>query len=163
MRIVDGWADIDDVDSFLDELDSIADDHGSVVQAFDTRYVAGQAHLEAAVDRANRAFDHDDTIADDRAIEILCYAAGRRQIERAMALGVKAGRCPVAAVIDGGAEDDAAGDLQEHIESDAVLGVARDDDLIMDFFNITEPERSATDAGLEALVIERVSLLAVEK
>jgi KEOPS complex subunit Cgi121 len=163
MRIVDGWVEIDDVDSFLEELDTIADDHGSVVQAFDARYLAGEAHLRTAVERANRAFDRDDTIADDRAIEILCYAAGRRQIERAMELGVKAGRCPVAAVIDGGAEDTAAVDLHQRIDSEAVLEAARDDDLIMDFFNITEAERSATDAVLEALVIERVSMLAIDK
>lgn len=163
MRIVDGWVEIDDVESFLDELDSIGDTHGSVVQAFDARYVAGERHLTAAVERANRAFDRADAIADDRAIEILCYAAGRRQIERAMEIGVKPGRLPVAIVVDDGAEDDAAAGLREVIDGDTVVGSARDEELIAEFFNITERERSATDADLETLVIERVSLLAIDK
>lgn len=163
MRVVAGWAENVDVDRFLAWLASVGDEHGAAVQAFDARYVAGRAHLEAAVDRANRAFDRDDAIADDRAIEILCYAAGRRQIDRAMEIGVDRGRHPVAVVIDGGDEAAAAAAVGDRIDETDVIGHARDEGMIADYFHITERERRATTAGLEALVIERVSLLAVDK
>lgn len=163
MKLVEGHADIDDVEAFVDQLTAIGEQHGAVVQSFDARYVAGRAHLEAAVDRANRAVARDDMIADDRAVEILLYAAGRRQIDQALELGVPDGGGPVVVVIDGGDEGAAAAASRELIEPEAVLGTARDEDKLCAFFGITDAERGASDASLEDLVIERVSLLVIDK
>jgi KEOPS complex subunit Cgi121 len=102
MILAEGVADVEDVDDFVAELDAIGDDCGCAVTALDARYVAGRRHLEAAVERANRAFAREDAIADDRGIEVLLYAAGRRQIERALEMGVSEGRWPVVVVVDGG-------------------------------------------------------------
>jgi KEOPS complex subunit Cgi121 len=44
-----------------------------------------------------------------------------------------------------------------------VLDLASDSELIREFFEVTDAEVAATDATLEDLVIERVSLLVVEK
>ena len=164
--IVEGHADVDDVDAFVADLAAIGEAFDCAVTAFDARYVAGRRHLETAVERANRAFDRDDAIADDRGIEVLLYAAGRRQIERALEMGVEEGPGPVVVVVDGGgAEDEAAAAdrVRDLLEPADVLGVERDEALIREFFGITEVELGATDASLELLVIERVSLLAVEK
>lgn len=163
MKVVEGWADIDDVDTFLEKLSEIGTVHETAVQAFDARCIAGADHLAVAVDRATRAFDRDDAIADDLAIEILCYAAGRRQIDRAMELGVSTGRTPVAIVVQGGEETAAAEEIRTQIDVEPVVGSERDDDRIAAYFDITAAEREATSAGLQALVIERVSLLAVDK
>lgn len=163
MRLVEGRAEIDDVDAFVDRLAATGDEHGSAVQGFDARYVAGRSHLEAAVDRANRAVARDDMIADDRAVEILLYAAGRRQIDQALELGVPDGGGPVVIVIDGGDEAAAVAASHELIEPEEVLGTSRDEDWICAFFGITDAERGATEASLEDLVIERVSLLVIEK
>lgn len=173
MRVVEGHADVEDVDAFVAELDRVGDEFGCAVTAFDARYVAGRRHLETAVERANRAFARDDAIADDRGIEILLYAAGRRQISRALTMGVGAGRGPVVVVVDAGEGLDPAGTTGDEaaaadavtalVEPADVLGTERDDDRICDFFDVTPTERAATDAPLEDLVIERVSLLAIEK
>jgi KEOPS complex subunit Cgi121 len=40
---------------------------------------------------------------------------------------------------------------------------ASDPDLIVDFFDISDNERAATDAPLSELVLERVAMLVVEK
>ena len=184
MIVAEGVADVADVDDFVAELDAIGEACGCAVTAFDARYVAGRRHLEAAVDRANRAFARDDAIADDRGIEILLYAAGRRQIQQALEMGVSEGRWPVVVVVDGGAGIDggggcrgdgrngegAGGDEAEAVdrvydllEPGDVLGAERDEGLIRQFFGITETELGATDASLETLVVERVSLLAIDK
>ena len=172
MILVEGHADIDDVDAFVARLAAIGDDFGCAVTAFDARYVAGRRHIETAVERANRAFERDDAIADDRSIEVLLYAAGRRQIERALEMGVDQGRGPVAVVVDadgegedgsGGDEAGAADRVEDLLEPVEVIGVERDEALIREFFDISEAELGATDASLELLVIERVSLLAVDK
>ncbi len=163
MRLVQGRAAVEDVDAFVSALADIGDANGAVVQAFDARYVAGRAHLEAAARSARRAIEHDDAIADDPAVELLLYAAGRRQIDRALTIGVEAGEMPVVVAVDGGDEAAAAAEVEERLEPAETLGAARDEALIREFYGITDAELGATDASLEALVIERVALLAVEK
>ena len=163
MRLIEGTADIADVTGFVDDLAAIGEACGAAVQAFDARHVAGPEHLRVAVERANRAVERDDAIADDRAVEIICYAAARRQINRALEMGVSEGEGPVVVVVDGGDEAGAADAVRELIDPDEVLESAADPGLIREFFGITDAEVAATDAGLEDLVIERVSLLVVEK
>lgn len=163
MRVIEGIATVGDVDGFVAKLGEIGDRHGCAVTALDARYVAGRPHLEAAVDRANRAFARADAIADDRAIEVLLYAAGRRQIERALEMGVSEGNSPVAVVVDGADEPGAASAVADLVDEEPVIGTAGSDELIRRFFDVSDAELAATDAPLVDLVIERVSLLAVEK
>ena len=163
MIVVEGVADVAAVDDFVAEPDSIGEACDCAVTALDARYVAGRHHLEAAVERANRAFARDDAIADDRAIEVLLYAAGRRQIQQALEMGVSEGEGPIVVVVDGDDEAGAAERVRTLVEPAAVIGVERDEELICEFFGITDAELGATDAPLEALVVERVSLLAIDK
>ncbi|MFD1646790.1 KEOPS complex subunit Cgi121 [Haloarchaeobius litoreus] len=174
MRVIQGRTTVADVDEFLAFLDSVADEHDCVVQAFDARYVVDEAHLRTAVDRAARAWRRDDAIARDPGVEMLLYAAGRRQISRALELGVSEGEAvPVVAVVVGAFPGDpfetddreaaAADALAAEWTDDAVLGTATDEARICEFFGITDAERTATAASLSELVRERVSLLVVEK
>ena len=102
VEIVEGTVEIDDLEAFLERIREIADEHGVTIQAFDARYVADRAHLERAVELARRSLDRGENVADDPAVEILCYAAGRRQIDRALEMGVAEGSGPVAVVVAGG-------------------------------------------------------------
>ncbi len=163
MKVVEGKATVEDVDAFVAELGAIGDEHDAAVQAFDARLVADRAHLAAAVSRADRAFERGENVARDRAVEILLYAAGRRQINRALAMGVETGETPVAVVVHGGDETGAAEAVEDLLDPEPTLGEARDEDAIHEFFEIGEAERGATDACLSMLVRERVALLDVEK
>jgi KEOPS complex subunit Cgi121 len=182
MELLCATAEIEDLDSFVAELDAIGEEFGCAVQAFDARYVAGSEHLANGVRLANRATERSETIARERSVEILLYVAGRRQINRAFEIGVSEGECEVVIVVDviGGEapesqpEADASGDGRDEREainalSDLVKpadwkpGDHADSERITDFYEITDAEREATDASLEELVCERVALLVVEQ
>ncbi|ELZ10941.1 KEOPS complex Cgi121-like subunit [Halovivax asiaticus JCM 14624] len=164
VTIVGGELRIDDLDAFLATIDRVAERHDVTIQAFDARYVAGTEHLERAVASAERAIANDDAIARDPAVELLLYAAGRRQIERALEMGVDEGTGPAAIVVTGGDEAGAAEALRRELDlaETAVLDEC-DERTVTEFFDIDEAERDTTDATLAALVRERVALLAVEK
>ena len=166
MEVVEGAATVDDVDEFVEELGAIGDDADVVVQAFDARYVADREHLARAVELADRAFDRGEAIARERAVEILLYAAGRRQINRALEMGVGEGESPVVVVVHDpggeGGEDAGAAAVRDLLEPAETLGTY-DAGLVRDFFDVSEAELGATDATLADLVRERVALLTVEK
>ena len=166
MRVVEGEATVADVDAFVEQLGAIGEDHAVAVQAFDARYVVGRAHLEQAVRLANRAAERGDQIARDRAVEILLYAAGRRQINRALAMGVDDGTTPAVVVVDGLAEGadeaGAAAAVEAMLDPAETLG-KYDRERVLDFFDISERELAVTDGTLEDVVCERIALLTVDR
>ncbi len=167
MELLECRLTIDDLDAFVEQIGSVGDRHETTIQAFDAAYVADRQHLERAVELADRAIDRGDPIARDRAIEILCYAAGRRQINRAFEMGVEAGTQAAVILVDGEGDDEAAA-IAELRSLDAVVDVEPTLDTpdlatVCAFFAITDAERSATAASIGALVRERVALLDVEK
>ncbi|PGF15931.1 KEOPS complex component [Natrinema sp. CBA1119] len=159
---------IDDLDSFVTEIGAIGDRHGVTIQAFDSQYIADRPHLERAVELADRAIERGENVARDRAVEILLYAAGRRQIDRALEMGVGEGDNRAVVLVDGDAVDaeadalEALEELNAFVEREPTLE-SRDEETLCEFFGITDAERGATDAPLSALVGERVALLEVEK
>ena len=174
MELVDGRATIEGVDRFVAELTAIGDEHGCAIQAFDARYIVSRGHLERAVELADRARARGEAVARERAVEILLYAAGRRQIERALELGVDAGEGPVVVLVateeDGETNDEraAAAAVEELLDTARILEDTDtldgfDETQVCEFFGIGDAERAATHAGLDVLVGERVALLDVEK
>ena len=165
MQLVEGLATVEDVDAFVERLGTIGTEYGVAVQAFDARYVVDSEHLALAVDLANRETDRGEAIARDRAVEILLYAAGRRQINRAIEMGIDEGETPAVVVVDGGVESDeaaAAAAVADLLVPAETLG-AFDREGVLDFFDVTERELAATDGTLADLVRERVALLVVER
>ncbi|MFW6447987.1 MAG: KEOPS complex subunit Cgi121 [Halobacteriota archaeon] len=163
MRIVHGTLGTDVVAEALDRLEAIAAETDATIQAFDARYVIGPEHLRRAVELADRAIERDQAIADDRAVEILLYAAGRRQIDEALGMGLSDPEAPVAVVVDGGDEETAASAVRELLhETRDPEAITPDGALVTDFFDVTEAELG-TGANLHDLVLERVALLTVNR
>lgn len=167
MRLVEGIAAVEDLDSFLGDLDAVADETGCTVQAFDARYVLGRAHLERARELADRAIDRGENVARDRSVEILLYAAGRRQIDQALEMGIGEGELPTVVLVDAGSdgsgdEDAAAAAVRDLIDPADTLGDF-DEDRVRDFFDVTLAELDAVAGDLADVVLERVALLDVEK
>jgi len=173
MEVVEARVTLEGIEGFLGELERIGDEHGVAVQALDARYVVGRDHLRRAVELAGRAFDRGENIARERSVEILLYAAATRQIDRALALGLAAGEQPAVIVI---ADEDGAGGTataDETAAADAVRALAGvapastletyDESAVREWFDVGAAELEATDAGIPALVGERIALLTVEK
>jgi KEOPS complex subunit Cgi121 len=163
VNLVEGVATVDSVDDFVAAVGEIAEQTGATVQAFDARYVVGDAHLRRAVELADRAIDRGETVARDRAVEILLYAAGRRQIDDALEMGVSAGETPLVVLVDGGDEDAAAERTRERLLRPTPTLGAYDHSRVREFFDVRDAELDAVDGDLESLVLERVALLVVEK
>ncbi|MFC4436142.1 MULTISPECIES: KEOPS complex subunit Cgi121 [Natrialbaceae] len=167
MELLECRLSIDDLDAFVADLGEIGNRHETTIQAFDARYIADRRHLERAADLADRAIDRGENVARDRAVEILLYAAGRRQIDRALEMGVGEGENRAVVLVDG-SEGNEATALEDVRGLEAFAGAEPtleepDEGTLESFFEITDAEREATDAGLGALVRERVALLEVEK
>ena len=162
MRLVEGVAEVDSVDDFVASIGDIAGDTGATVQVFDARYVVSRTHLERAVELADRAIGRGENVARDRAVEILLYVAGRRQIDQALTLGVNEGRTPVVALVDGGDEAAAEREVAHLLDPAETLG-DYDEQLVRDYFDVDDTELAATTGSLEDAVLERVVLLDVEK
>lgn len=176
MNVVYGSTSIDDLGSFLDRVAAIREETGTILQAFDPDYVVGERHLRRAAELAVRSFDRGENVAEDPAVELLLYAAGRRQIDRALEMGVSAGDVAVVFVV---LDDEAIGSDRGWAVSTAAEAAAIemletaiepreeawrfDPDRVRAFFDIDDRELSATEGDVEAIVLERVALLDVEK
>jgi KEOPS complex subunit Cgi121 len=178
MQVVEGTLTVDDVDTFVETLGEIGAEHDCTVQAFDARYVVDRHHLERALELADRAIDRGENVARDRGVEVLLYAAGRRQIDRALAMGVSEGAGPAVLLVAPTSDHrDADSDPDADADSDAAVAALEsrldlaleptlgeyDDRLVREYFDVGDRELAATDATLPDLVHERVALLDVEK
>jgi KEOPS complex subunit Cgi121 len=162
MVVVEGTARVEDVDEFVTTLGEIGDRHDAVVQAFDARYVVDRDHLERATEIALRERERGNGIARDAGVEVLLYAAGRRQIERALEMGVSEGATPVAVVVAGDDEDGAATEIESLLDPGDTLG-AYDTERVREFFDVSDTELAATEGSLADIVHERVAMLVVER
>ncbi len=168
MELIEGYfpigsAELPTVQAVITELESIGNCYDVTIQAFNSRYIVSRHHLERALVLADRERAKGEGIADDRGVEVLLYAAGRRQIDQAMELGIHDRETPAVVLCDGdGEEKRAAHAVRELMEPADTLG-AFDRGRVQDFFDISSRELSSTALGIESLVLERVALLVVER
>jgi Uncharacterized conserved protein len=165
VKFVCGEVTIEDVDEFVSGVDEIENTTDATVQIFDARYIVSQKHIERAIECADRARRRNNNIARERSIEILLYAAGRRQITEALEMGVSAGFNRITVVVDGGDEQKAKASVEANMldtPADEILG-SYDPDLVQSYFDISTDEIEIVSGEIESLVLERVALLAVER
>lgn len=173
LRLVEGTARIDVLDAFLARVEEVGTETGAVIQAFDARYVVDAEHLRRATRLAARSMARGEAVARDPAVEVLVYAAGRRQIDRALELGVSTGENHLVVVLaDFGdvpnagrpsADLDAAEQrLSAVVSPESTLGTV-DGAVVRRYYDVTDRELSATAGDLRDVVHERVALLDVEK
>lgn len=163
MIILEGYINSKDTSSFLDNLIAIATEHECVIQSFDARYIAGKSHLTLATEYSKRAFEREDSIAKNPAVELLLYASGRRQINRAMEMCITPETTGIVIVIYGEKEATSSNLLRELILPSDVIEPTKNIELLCTFFDITPAELEVSSADIESLVLERVALLNLSK
>ncbi len=165
--IVGGRVDIKDVKAFIAKLSAIGRECRVTVQAANADLIAGRGHIEFAADKAAEAFRTKTNLARDPGMELMLYLRGRRQIEKALEMGVRAGKNAVAIAIfgdDPGCAEDKARALLDEVDDSVVDYDHKKDGALMRLYDITPAE--ADIAGKERiplLVRERSALLEFEK
>jgi KEOPS complex subunit Cgi121 len=160
--VVGARGNVGPVQAFIERLHATAADLGQEAQAFDSDLVFGEEHLLVAWDHAERAFARGSNVASDRMVEVLLFAAGERQIAKALEkLGLKEGQNRMVLLLVG------EGDPHRVL---AKLGLKRDDGLLegqvdmLPTFGITKEEIATVDDDrVFDLVLERVALAELER
>lgn len=100
MVVIGASGTIKNVDSFVENLLLFSKQENLVIQAFDATVVYGKEHLISAIIHAQRAFEQRSNATNSLALEILLYAAGERQIQKAIKkIGVKKGKQQIAFIV----------------------------------------------------------------
>jgi KEOPS complex subunit Cgi121 len=167
VQILTGSVSIENLPAFLGKLANLSSANSVTVQGLDADMIAGEAHIRFAVKKALRAMEKHTNVANDLGIEIMRYAAGERQIGKALLIGLHEGENNAAFVIAGEPQSvsNAAGELKKIVTEKSLLDYSPSKrELIISHFNITEPEIEAVgEYKIPELVIERVALVDVLK
>lgn len=149
---------------FISAVKALQARTGCIIQALDADKVVSERHLIFAIEKAFAAFSEERNIAKDLGVEILRYASGERQIERALSVGVSEATRRIALVIvrpafAGASAWPDCSDLSRLIEVDD-KGCSFKLDTLRETFNISEEEIwAAGEAQIPDLVLERVALV----
>ena len=162
IQILEGTVFIENKELFLKKIKEISTGKNLAIQAFDADKLAGKEHLTFAIEKALDSFKKGTNIANDLAKEIMLYAAGTRQINRAVKIGVHDGWNNIAIVAIGDMIDLSA--FNEITQRNVLQYSGSKKSALMDIFNITEIEIEAAGADkIPELVLERVALVDVMK
>ena len=166
--IVSGLVKITDNNIFIKQLSDIARCYNITVQALNADLLSGVRHIQFAVEKAIRSFESGKNTANNLGMEIMLYASGSRQIEKALDLGVKNGENRVAIVLIGeNVPDEATFDIMTLLNSEDASIVDYSDrkkEDLLKLFNITAAELEAVgEDKIPELVLERVALVDVMK
>lgn len=148
--------DVRDVRALVDRV------RGKPIQLLRADRVYGAEHLAHAADLAARAVREGRARSADLATETLVYAAGERQVSKALALlGLADGARQIAAVTWDPHALDALARAEGWTRDDAILA---GDDGVLDAFGISPEERAMLPrARWGELILERVAVVDVLK
>jgi KEOPS complex subunit Cgi121 len=163
IRLLLGRPLIEDHTEFIQAIKNLQARTGLVVQAVDADKMVSEKHLNFAAEKALLAFAEKRNIAKDLGVEILRYASGERQIERAMSMGASATTKRIALIMIKPKKlnqpwPDVA-ELSKLLEVDD-KGISFNTAIVRETFNISEEEILAAGEGrIPDLVLERVALV----
>jgi KEOPS complex subunit Cgi121 len=155
---------ITDRAELISALKRLQASHGCVIQALDADKVVCERHLLFATKKALQAFSKRRNIAKDLGVEIMRYASGERQIERALSIGLSSTTKRIALVLApmpsiAGCRFPDASEISSIVEEDG-LGCSFKLGSVKETFNITEEEIAAVgEDRIPDLVLERVALV----
>ena len=161
IRLLFGTPAIKDRDKLISAVRELSAASGCIIQAFDADLVVSERHIRFAAEKALEAFSRERNIAKDPGMEIMRYASGERQIERAFFMGVGPGtrRIALAIATANGTRLPDEEELSRLIRPDG-MGARLSPSAVMKEFNISETEISLVgEQRIEDLVIERVALV----
>ena len=135
----------------------------SLCQVFDASIICGKEHVMAAYKHAKRAFKYKKNISNSIEIEILLYAAGKRQIKDAIKFAGAKENGKYAFLFIGKSEKEVKSFLEN-------IGLEIDNNILkptikkLKKFGITEKELKTVDKSMYAdLVLEKIAMIELQK
>jgi len=161
-RIAGARGAVGSVKAFLGKVVDYGQANNLEMEFFDAGMILGREHLVSAAEHASRAFEEGTNAARNFTTEVAMYAAGERQISKALEkVGVKDHTTELAMLLVG------PGDPNRIL---AALGLAHDDSVLepshekLLAWGFTEGELASVPVEERyALVLERVAMLDIEK
>jgi len=143
-------------ESFLAKLRDVQNEYKCVILALDADKVAGEKHAIFAAEKALRAVSENRNVAKNIGVEIMRYASGQRQIERALSMGISDTTSRIALIL---VENGTKPDLSGVIDLDG-RGPSWNPKAVRETFNIGDEEIEAVgEDKILDLVLERVALV----
>ncbi len=84
IEISGGKKEIEKIDEAIKKLEEIDESNGTISQIFNAEKIAGESHLLHASKLALEALERGESFADTPRIELTCWTAGLRQINKAL-------------------------------------------------------------------------------
>jgi len=168
ISIIGGKILVEDVNRFIKGLKEIID-LPFILQVVDAGYMVSIDQINLAIGKTIESFKKGDNISKDPSIEFLLYLSGKRNINKAIAMGIKQGENYAVFIISD--EDvDKLKRIERDIKERFVIEPIDINDLIrynnakkkklMDFYGVTEEEVAAVgEKKLPKLILEREVLL----
>lgn len=173
MIVVGASGMISDVDGFLRKLLEFATEEQLVIQVLNAEVIYGKEHLLSAAEHALRSFTQGTNATNSLALEILLYAAGERQITKAIKkMGIGAGRQKLAFILlDPTKQRKTRKVLDSSFEKLLCMFHLTPDDTVLEGtidtlkrFGITDQERQTVPQDKYGdLILERVAMVDVYK
>jgi len=173
MIVVGASGMISDVDGFLRKLLEFATEEQLVIQALNAEVIYGKEHLLSAAEHALRSFTQGTNATNSLALEILLYAAGERQITKAIKkMGIGAGQQKLAFILlDPTKQRKTRKVLDSSFEKLLCMFHLTPDDTVLEGtvdtlkrFGITDQERQTVPQDKYGdLILERVAMVDVYK
>lgn len=173
IKVVGAKGSIQDIDLFFKQILNLSKEYKVVIQAVDADIVYGKNHLISASEHAVRAFKQKKNSTNSPAMEILLYASGERQIQRAiLKIGIKKGKINIALVFVDGVQKEEKGKVSDTVVGEILeaLNLIRDDKVLegdidtLRKFGITQQELMTVPKNKHGnIILEKVAMVDVIK
>jgi len=164
-----GYANIEDIPGLIETLDEIDSKYGTISQVFDADFIAGKNHILQASRLALDSLERGRAFANDPSIELTCWTAGMRQINKSLdRVGVKEDSERIAIVTIGEdvekvkkAQDDTVEEISMDLDDDVLDIDEEKEKNLTDAYSLSEDQLETH--SIDELVIEKVALLSLEQ
>lgn len=168
-KIIGAKGKIQDINSFLKKIITLSSRYDMVIQVVNADFVYGKDHLFSAVEHTIRSFKNRMNSLNSLSLEMLLYASGERQIQKAIEkIGIKKRNQKIAFILIKENNRKISDDEVEHVLSS--LNLKRDDKVLegdvdtLKRFGITEDELSTIpESKYGDLLLEKVALVDIIK
>ncbi len=173
IEVIGAKGSIQDMDLFFKQILNLSKEYKIVIQVIDADIVYGKNHLISASEHAVRAFGQKKNSTNSLAMEILLYASGERQIQRAIQkVGIKKGKINIALVFADEVQKEENGKVSDTIVGKILeaLNLIRDDKVLegdidtLRKFGITPQELMTIPKNKHGnIILEKVAMVDVIK